>query len=192
LEVYGRPAAELCRLSIYELTTARKHGSASSAFQRLFDDGGGVLECSQRSEHGVIESSEVALCKLKLGGRTYFQGVIRDITRRRQIEDELRRAIRALRVLSAGNRAMIRSGDEAQLYRDICKAVPEAGSYPLAWIGLPTKDPEKSVQVAAASGCGIGYLNMFMVSWGEQCAGQRARGNGHTTTQHHRDQRCPG
>jgi len=44
---------------------------------------------------------------------------VQDITRRRQAEEEVRRANRALRTLSNGNQALVRATDEATLLQDL-------------------------------------------------------------------------
>jgi len=83
----------------------------------------------------------------------------------RQVEQESRRAIRALRVLLAGKKAVIRTQDETHLYRDICEAITDEGGYPLAWIALPEWDARKSVRIVASSGLGAEYLDSLEVTW---------------------------
>src|SRR5262245_35341588 len=82
-------------------------------------------------------------------------------------DEALRRTIRALRVSSAGKRAVIRAEDEPALYQEFCAAITSEGGYPLAWIGVPEMDDAKSVRVVAHSGSGVQYLNSIQVSWGE-------------------------
>jgi diguanylate cyclase len=50
----------------------------------------------------------------------------------RTAEDELRRVTRALRLLSAGNRAIVRAASERELYEDIYRAISDSSGYPLA------------------------------------------------------------
>ncbi|MDP2794917.1 MAG: cache domain-containing protein, partial [Sulfurisoma sp.] len=50
-------------------------------------------------------------------------------------ERRLARANQALRVLSAGNQALVRAGDEQELMTEMCRAIVEAGGYRMAWVG---------------------------------------------------------
>jgi PAS domain S-box-containing protein len=81
--------------------------------------------------------------------------------------EALHRTLRALRVSSAGKRAVIRTEDERHLYQDFCAAITGEAGYPLAWIGFREMDTAKSVSVVAHSGSGTQYLNSIQVSWGE-------------------------
>ncbi len=49
-------------------------------------------------------------------------------------QQELARVDRALRTLSAGNRALIRAQSEHALLHDMCVAISEAGRYPCVWV----------------------------------------------------------
>jgi len=83
------------------------------------------------------------------------------------VEQELRRVTRALRVLSAGNRAIVRAAGERELYENICRAISDSGGYPLAWIGLVGTDHRRSVRTVAESGPGAPYLKGLEVTWGD-------------------------
>ena len=105
------------------------------------------------STHHNGEESEPAQC------------VLRDIGEGGRVEEESRCAIRALRVLLAGKKAVIRTEDEPHLYRDICGAITDEGGYPLAWIALPEFDARKSVRIVASAGFGTEYLNALDLTW---------------------------
>ncbi|NIU07356.1 MAG: hypothetical protein GWN81_00465, partial [Phycisphaerae bacterium] len=64
----------------------------------------------------------------------------RDITRRKQLEEELKGANRSLKMLSACNHAMIHAENEASLLNSICRIIVEEGGYRLAWVGFREKD----------------------------------------------------
>lgn len=65
---------------------------------------------------------------------------------------ELRTVNRALRTLSAGNRALLRAEDEPWLLNEICRVVVEIGEYPGAWIAYRDPDRSPSLQPAAQAG----------------------------------------
>ncbi len=75
-----------------------------------------------------------------------------DITGRKQAENALRRANRALQTLSAGNLALVHSADEDELLRAVTKVIVEKGGYSLAVVDYAETDPERSLRPVAWSG----------------------------------------
>ncbi|MGN2390814.1 bifunctional diguanylate cyclase/phosphodiesterase [Pelomicrobium sp. G1] len=71
---------------------------------------------------------------------------------------EIERLQRALRTLSACNRALVRAEDEAALLRDICRVIVEEGGYRLAWVSRAEHDEEKTVTPVACWGVDEGFL----------------------------------
>ncbi|WP_177201043.1 response regulator [Roseateles sp. YR242] len=65
-------------------------------------------------------------------------------------EDRLEATNRALRVVSAGNRTLLKRHDEAALLDQMCLAIIEAGRFRLAWVGYAEEDG--SVQLMATYG----------------------------------------
>ena len=77
-------------------------------------------------------------------------------------EKELLRLNRALRVLSACNRAVTASRHEAELLQEVCRIVLEVGGYSAVWVSYAEQDAARTVRpVAWAGGIG-GYLG----AWG--------------------------
>ena len=79
------------------------------------------------------------------GSIHYVLTIVRDITERRRTEAELVRVNRVLRMLSEGNRALLRAESEAGLMQEMCDLITASGGYPLAWIGLLLHDDYKSI-----------------------------------------------
>ncbi|MDP2795174.1 MAG: PAS domain S-box protein [Sulfurisoma sp.] len=100
-------------------------------------------------------------------------GTARDITERKQAEDALLRANRALRTLSACNEALVRAADEDQLLQDICRLLIEYGGYRMAWVGFAEEDEARTVRPVAEAGCDEGYLAASHISWADT---ERGRG----------------
>ena len=72
---------------------------------------------------------------------------------RRRAEEELYKVNRALKTLSEGNRALVRSTDESELIHRICRIIVEIGGYRLAWIGFAQQDGKNnSLRVLAQYG----------------------------------------
>jgi len=73
-------------------------------------------------------------------------GLGRDTTERRRVYQALRRANRALMVLSRCNEIVVRATNEQDLLDQICRVIVDVGGYRVAWVGLTG---ENSLQVAA-------------------------------------------
>ena len=85
-------------------------------------------------------------------------------------------ALRALATLSQANRVLVRAEDEDELLQKMCRAIAHTGQYPLVWFGRKVLDAEKSVQVVAAAGSSVGYLDTIKVSWGDDPLGRGPTG----------------
>lgn len=101
------------------------------------------------------------------GEIAHFIAVKRDDTDRVRRERELRRANRALRVISGGNQALVRTSDEQELLDEVCRVAVEAGGYPFAWIGFVSDDDPERIRAAAHRGDGGAYLERADLSLGD-------------------------
>lgn len=92
-----------------------------------------------------------------------------EIAERKRVESELVRLNRALRVRSACNQAVTRSGDEGELLERVCRAMVGVGGYRLAWIGYAQTDAAKSIRPVARAGAGAGleYVDQVNATWSE-------------------------
>ncbi|MBU1892688.1 MAG: PAS domain S-box protein, partial [Gammaproteobacteria bacterium] len=93
------------------------------------------------------------------------------------IEDRERRlayANRALRVLSAGNRALLRCKTEQELGQEMCRAIVEAGGYRLAWVGYAEDD--KRVQPVASWNAAGDFFDGLNITWDETESGRGPTG----------------
>lgn len=71
---------------------------------------------------------------------------------------EVERLQRALRTLSACNRALVRAQDETALLQDLCRVIVEEGGYRLAWVSRAEHDEDKTVTPVAHWGVDQGFL----------------------------------
>jgi PAS domain S-box-containing protein len=65
--------------------------------------------------------------------------------------------------LSRVNEAIMRIGNREELLNEICRIAIEHGQFKLAWIGL-VNDIDRTVEVVAASGEALAYLDNFQVN----------------------------
>lgn len=120
------------------------------------------------------------LGKGDLGARTGLPHSEEELGRlARNIDDmasELQKVHRALRTLSAGNRALVRATDEQVLLDQMCRTIVEAGGYPFAWTGYTEADKPGSLRPVAQAGyggCVDGLVeiigSMMWTASGEDC-----------------------
>jgi signal transduction histidine kinase len=97
----------------------------------------------------------------------------RDITKRKQMEETLRQANRAYKVLSDCSHILVRATEETELLQKMCQIIVEEGGYRLAWIGFAEQDEVKTVRPVAQAGYEEGYLDTLNITWADT---ERGRG----------------
>ena len=88
------------------------------------------------------------------------------------ITKELRRLNRALRALSACNRALAQAGSEQELLQQMCDIIVQLGGYRMVFIAYPEQDEAKTVSPMAHAGHVDGYLEAIALKWSDTPAGQ--------------------
>lgn len=73
---------------------------------------------------------------------------------------------RALTVLSAGNRAMLRATDEQELLDAMCRMIVEKGGYRMSWVGFAHHDAEKSIEPVSKAGAEQDFIEQLGLTWG--------------------------
>jgi len=93
-----------------------------------------------------------------------------------EVNRELQRLNRALRALSACNRALAQAGSEQVLLREICDIIVLVGAYRFSWIGYAQPEPERLVRPMAHTGHEEGYLTSVEIKWSDTPAGRGPSG----------------
>jgi len=86
-------------------------------------------------------------------------------------EARLRRANRALRLLTECNSAVIHATDKSALLKEVCRIAVESAGYYVAWIGRAEHDAARTVSVMTYAGPGE-FLFKTKVTWGDDARGQ--------------------
>jgi len=101
---------------------------------------------------------------------------VEDITERKALENSNLRSIRALKVLSECNEALVYAVNIETLQQNICNILVGSANYSIAWVGNAENDPEKTVSVAACAGEQRDYLNKVIVHWSDDDYGRGPTG----------------
>lgn len=129
-------------------------------------------------KNGFVESEELALRTLKgrniTGavtavmkkdeyGNIYFDGIIEDISERKNAEQKIQRLANLYRALSECNQTIMRVKSREELFQKICKDMVSFGGMRMVWIGLI--DPKtKMIKEVASAGIGTEYLRNIKIS----------------------------
>ncbi|MDO9530832.1 MAG: PAS domain S-box protein [Deltaproteobacteria bacterium] len=105
----------------------------------------------------------------------YVNGILFDITDRKQAEERLTRTSRALKALSACNQALVHATHETGFLTDVCQVIVREGGYPLVWVGYAQSDQMKSVAPIASAGVEAEHPEWIGLTWGD---GERGQGPG--------------
>jgi PAS domain S-box-containing protein len=101
---------------------------------------------------------------------------VRDITSQKRNEDALYKKNRMLALISECNQAIVRSGDENSLMREICRILVDTGGYRMAWAGCAELSGKKRVIPKASYGFDEGYLKTLDITWADTRRGRGPTG----------------
>ncbi|MBZ5561981.1 MAG: PAS domain S-box protein [Acidobacteriia bacterium] len=179
--LFGYPRSELLGQSLRMLVPERLREERSKFYTRLFDSPVPRVEDRQQERCGLRRDGrefpvEVTLSTVSTLEDRVVAISIRDVTERKQAEQELARLNRSLRTLSECNQATVRGREESELLSNVCRILVQEGGYHLAWVGLAEHDEAKTVRVAAQAGEGADYLAHTSFSWAESDAGRTSTG----------------
>ena len=97
--------------------------------------------------------------------------------------EQLRKANRALRMISDCHQELLRATKEADLLQGICRIAVEHGGFRMVWVGFAEQDPAKSVRPVAQYGFEKGYLDNLNISWADTERGRGPTGTAIRTLQ---------
>ncbi len=95
----------------------------------------------------------------------YASRLRNEIRGRGEADAALRKASRAMWVLSRCNRALMRAGDETELLEEVCRIITEGGAYRLAWVGYVQHDEEGTLRPVAWAGADRELVEQALLSW---------------------------
>ncbi|MCC7411715.1 MAG: PAS domain S-box protein [Gammaproteobacteria bacterium] len=127
-----------------------------------------------KGEHKWVRS--IARVVREAGAVVGITGSLQEVTDQVLARRELKRLNWMLQALSRSNSAMIHADDEEQMFRLCCEAIASPEGYTLAWIGVARDDSAQSVEIIAAAGDDVGYVQGYELSWADTSNGRGPAG----------------
>ncbi len=93
-----------------------------------------------------------------------------------KVNEELRKANRALTALSECNQALLQATDGSKFLNDVCRIIVEIAGYRLTWVGYAEQDEEKTIRPVAQYGYEEGYLETLNITWSDTDDGRGPTG----------------
>lgn len=171
----GWPHGEQLGMSVFDFVHPDDIRSAADALAVVLKDPSVIWKVDCRVHHADGSWPTFEFAGQNFLDNPSLQGILilgRDVTERRENEERLRKANRALLALSRCNEALVRATAEEELIQEICRIAVEVGGYIFAWVGYAVQDEAKSVRPAAWFGHDPEYPGLSNVTWSDTPRGQ--------------------
>lgn len=162
---YGYSAEEFRSLAVADIRSPETQAEVAQQFQAALDPGGVLFESVHRRKDGTTFPVEISSRGIDVDGRPFRQSFVRDISRRRELEGEVRRIARVQNALRAANSILLRAPSEARLLEGMCDVIVHMGGYRMAFVGLANHDDAKTVGFAAIVGVEADRVRAGGIRW---------------------------
>jgi diguanylate cyclase (GGDEF)-like protein/PAS domain S-box-containing protein len=159
---YGYPREQLLGSSARVL-----RGPDSTSFedhwQRARELGGIVFETVHHRADGSTFPAEVSARAIDVGGGSFRQAIVRDVSERKEAERRILRLGQLYAALTQMNQAIVRGASREDVFREACRVSVEHGGLQFAWVGL-VDEASGEVRVHCRHGADQGYLDGIRIS----------------------------
>ncbi|MDO9316969.1 MAG: EAL domain-containing protein [Gammaproteobacteria bacterium] len=164
----GYSAAELQRHRPHDVMTASERARLEEQIPVMMSVGSHLDEWSLQHKNGSQIPVEIHATPLD---KDHYIAVVRDFTAHKKAERRIDYLTHIYHALSVINQAIVRMGDERELFPLVCQMAVEFGQMRMAWIGqlnpsaAPAEDPAaQNIAVVASFGSGLAYLDNLKIS----------------------------
>ena len=153
--MFGYSREEVLGKALHDFLPAPAHRQAMrQGLEHFAHSGEGpsvnkTVELVAMRKDGAEFPIELSISAMALQGRWHATGIVRDITQRKQHEEQINNLNRILRTISACNQDLVRAGSETDLLQAICRNIIEVGGYQLAWVAY-ADSPQSGAVITAA------------------------------------------
>jgi len=173
---YGYSEQELLTSGISSLRPPEEQGKSEDQWRGAEATDGVLFETVHQRKDGTTFPVEVSGRTLDIDGKRYRQAFIRDISKRKNLEQQVVRLSRVQRALLVASSNLLRAESETQLYETMCNVLIDLGGYRMAAVALPSDDAGQTIRYGAIAGVDDGYLELAKLSWGHGPSGQGPTG----------------
>jgi len=132
--------------------------------EKAMREGSLFFEWEHQTIDGDTFAADILINRVELEERTTLQVTMRDITERKVAEQRLSRTNRTLKMLSAGNLALVRAQSEQQLLQDVSDIIVRIGGHSMAVVYYAENDPDQSITPQAWAGIDDAYFGSVHLS----------------------------
>jgi PAS domain S-box-containing protein len=150
---------------------------------KLFDESGSIIETKIYRKDGSSFYAEVAIRKIRIDNKNFYQAIIRNITDRISRTNEIMNLNKALQLISSCNRALVKAQSEQQLIQNLCEIIINKGGFDFVWMGFAIDDQMKHILPQYSFGSCPNYLNGKTFFWSDDFSGNTPEGTAARTGQ---------
>ena len=119
-----------------------------------------TVELKGRRKDGSEFPMDLSLSEWETKQDRFYTSIMRDITGRKQAEEQILKANRIYAVISQINQMIVRIHSKDELFREACRIAIDIGQFQMAWIGL-VDEQTKLVNPVVHYGVEDGYLSVI-------------------------------
>lgn len=133
---YGYSREELLRMNAAQLRAPELARQFAEQMRLVRERGAMVYETVQRRKDGSMFPIEASARVIEADGRHFVQGILRDISERKQAQQKMLRLNRLYATWSGIGKAIVRCKSREELFAEACRVLHEHGGFVGAGIGL--------------------------------------------------------
>ena len=163
--IFGYSSEEMVSHPIRALIPANRLDEETQIMRKTVDGERVHFETQRLAKDGrLLDVAVTASQILDVNGKVVgISEIARDITLVKQRERELERFSRLCTALSRVSRAIFRTSNREELFRNVCQTLVIEGGFRMAWVGWQDPASGQLVPVAQCSGDENGYLQGIML-----------------------------
>ncbi|MGZ8945563.1 MAG: CHASE domain-containing protein [Methylococcaceae bacterium] len=175
LNLLGYTRAELLKLHLPDILAKHEHSRVDPITTGIINGASHQEEWVHVRKDGAEFPVEVSARKL-LNGKGYF-AILRNLTERKKAEARIQRLTQLYQALIEINQAIVRTGNELDLFPLACMCAVDFGGIKMAWIGQ-LDELQAHILPKVSYGTGVEYLDGLLIS----SSGSVPSGQGPTAT----------
>lgn len=165
-DLFGYTREEMLKLRIPQLKPEENADDFDRVMKIVEEKKSVVFETANLRKDGHSFPTEVSSSEIVVDEHRIYQSILRDISERKQAEQQIQRLNHLYAVLSRCNAATNRARSEEELFHEVCRIAVESGGFQVSWVGHV--DPESlRVVPLARGGPAAAYLDEVRIEAGD-------------------------